>query len=65
MNWFNPTCKKCGGRSDKLTNVSPICIGVKTIETGINNPYHFFGNINKHNNINNNDNNKCNICIIS
>jgi len=62
MNWFYPTCKKCGERSDRLIHVSPVCRGIKTIETGIENPYHFFGNItiNKHN-----DNDKCNICIIN
>jgi len=69
MNWFYPTCKKCGERSDKLINVSPVCRGNKTIETGIENPYHFFGNITtyKHNNniIYENDNDKCNICIIN
>jgi len=65
MNWFNPKCKKCGARSDKLIHVSPICRGNKTIETGITNPYHFFANIDKKKSINSNNSNKCNICIIN
>ena len=58
FNWYYPKCKKCGSSSNDLKNVSPICRGDKTIQTGINNQYHFFGYI-PHN-----KNNKKNCCII-